>query len=76
MKRFILLFALLSPLAGGRKSRFAGLLLCAVLFALYSSISIAAVRYVSHSGNNTPPYLSWETAADSIMSAKKYSHFL
>ena len=72
MKRFILLFALLS----GRKSRFAGLLLCAVLFALYSSISIAAVRYVSHSGTNTPPYLTWETAADSIMSAKKYSHFL
>jgi len=26
----------------------------------------ATVRYVSHEGNNTPPYTSWETAADSI----------
>ncbi len=33
------------------------------------------VRYVSHSGSNTPPYLTWETAADSIMSAVNISSF-
>jgi len=35
----------------------------------------ATVRYVSHSGSNTPPYTSWETAADSIMSAINISVF-
>jgi hypothetical protein len=35
----------------------------------------ATVRYVSHQGNNTPPYTSWETAADSIMSAINISVF-
>ena len=38
-------------------------------------ISFAEVRYVSHSGSSTPPYLSWETAADSIMSAINISSF-
>jgi len=35
----------------------------------------ATVRYVSHSGSNTPPYLTWETAADSIMFAINISVF-
>ena len=39
------------------------------------SFSIASVRYVSHQGSNTPPYLTWETAADSIMSAVNISSF-
>jgi hypothetical protein len=38
-------------------------------------ITQATVRYVSHSGSNTPPYLTWETAADSIMSAINISVF-
>ena len=38
-------------------------------------LSFAEVRYVSHSGSNTPPYLSWETAADSIISAINISSF-
>jgi hypothetical protein len=33
------------------------------------------VRYVSHQGSNTPPYTSWETAADSIMFAIDISEF-
>jgi len=35
----------------------------------------ATVRYVSHSGSNMPPYTSWATAADSIMSAINISVF-
>ena len=38
-------------------------------------IAQATVRYVSHSGSNTPPYTSWATAADSIMSAINISVF-
>jgi len=38
-------------------------------------IANATVRYVSHNGSNTPPYLTWETAADSIMSAINISVF-
>jgi hypothetical protein len=47
-------------------------------FLILSSIfyiTQATVRYVSHSGSNTPPYLTWETAADSIMSAINISVF-
>ncbi len=50
-----------------------------VLF-FFLSLSIcnsqyAEIRYVSHSGSSTPPYISWETAADSIMSAINISSF-
>ena len=38
-------------------------------------ITQATVRYVSHSGSNTPPYTTWETAADSIMFAINISVF-
>jgi len=30
------------------------------------SFLIATVRFVSHTGNSTPPFITWETAADSI----------
>jgi len=51
------------------------LLLIFTLFILNSSFLIATIRYVSHSGSNTPPYISWATAADSIMSAINISVF-
>jgi hypothetical protein len=50
-------------------------LLILSFFILNSSFLIATVRYVSHSGTNTPPYTSWATAADSIMSAINISVF-
>jgi hypothetical protein len=50
------------------------ILFLSLLIFNYSS-SFAEVRYVSHSGSNTPPYLTWETAADSIMSAINLSSF-
>jgi len=50
-------------------------LFIAILFLLVSTQSIATVRYVSHSGSNTPPYTSWATAADNIMSAINISVF-
>jgi hypothetical protein len=33
---------------------------------IHSTLCIATVRYVSKTGNSTPPYITWETAADSI----------
>ena len=50
------------------------ILFLSLLIFNYSS-SFAEVRYVSHSGSNTPPYLNWETAADSIMFAINISSF-
>jgi hypothetical protein len=46
-----------------------------ILSLIFSHWSLAAVRYVSHQGSNTPPYLTWETSADSIMSAINISSF-
>jgi hypothetical protein len=37
-----------------------------LLLIAYSLQLNATVRYVSKTGNSTPPYLTWETAADSI----------
>jgi hypothetical protein len=45
------------------------------LSLVISHWSYAEVRYVSHSVTDTPPYLTWETAADSIMSAMNISSF-
>ena len=36
------------------------------LFIAYSPPLNATIRYVSKTGNSTPPYITWETAADSI----------
>ncbi len=51
------------------------LLIINLFVAANCSFLIGSVRYVSHSGSNIPPYLSWETAADSIMSAINISSF-
>lgn len=53
------------------------LLLILTFFILNSAFYIctATVRFVSHNGSNTPPYTSWATAADSIMSAINISVF-
>src|SRR5690554_3566546 len=32
----------------------------------------ATIRYVSHEGSSTPPYTTWETAADSIQKCINY----
>ncbi len=72
MKKLILFLFLLSPIHR-TKSRFAGSFFLSLL--LLTGNSISTVRYVSHSGTNTPPYLTWETAADSIMSAINISSF-
>jgi parallel beta-helix repeat protein len=42
---------------------------------IHSTFSIATVRYVSKTGNSTPPYLTWETAADSIQKCINISVF-
>ena len=42
---------------------------------LNSSLLISTVRYVSPTGSSTPPYTSWETAADSIMECINISVF-
>ena len=51
------------------------LLLILSLLVFNTSMLVATVRYVSHEGSNTPPYTSWATAADSIMSAINISVF-
>ena len=57
------------------KKRFTFLLTTFLIFNLSFIIVHATIRYVSHEGSNTPPYLTWETAADSIMSAINISVF-
>ncbi len=42
------------------------LFLFLTLTFIHQTSSIATIRYVSKSGTSTPPYTSWETAADSI----------
>ena len=41
-------------------------LLIIVLLTAYCLPLNATIRYVSKTGNSTPPYTTWETAADSI----------
>jgi len=42
------------------------LFLCLSVYVLSTQYSTATVRYVSKTGTSTPPYTSWQTAADSI----------
>ena len=42
------------------------LLLCLSVYVLSTQYSTATVRYVSKTGSSTPPYTTWQTAADSI----------
>jgi hypothetical protein len=50
--------------------------ICPMLFALclsvFTSTAIATIRYVSHNSTPTPPYTTWETAADSIQKCINY----
>ncbi len=47
----------------------AKILFTIILLLTYSLPLRATIHYVSHNGNNVPPYLSWSDAADSIQSA-------
>lgn len=53
--------------------------LCALLLALclltFTSTTSATIRYVSPTGNNIPPYLTWEDAANSIQDCINVSVF-
>jgi hypothetical protein len=51
------------------------LLITLTLLIVHSSLLIATVRFVSKTGNSTPPYLTWETAADSIQKCINISVF-
>jgi hypothetical protein len=51
------------------------LLLLLALFTAYSLPLNATIRYVSKTGNSTPPYLTWQTAADSIQKCINISVF-
>ncbi len=44
-----------------------------ILLIAFSAENFAEKRYVSKTGTSTPPYTSWETAADSIMKAMNLS---
>jgi hypothetical protein len=57
---------------------------CTLRFALFLFLifnfaflieATATIRYVSHTGSSTPPYTSWETAADSIQKCIDISEF-
>ncbi len=48
-----------------------------ILFLLFTNPLnnlFAEIRYVSKTGSSTPPFLTWETAADSIMEAINICH--
>jgi hypothetical protein len=45
------------------------ILIIPLSFFLFISLALADYHYASHSGSNTYPYSSWETAADSIQNA-------
>jgi len=57
-----------SPKSGIFRNQFilSFLLFTFFLLTIYSLPLNSTVRYVSKTGNSTPPYLTWETAADSI----------
>ncbi|MBK7378272.1 MAG: hypothetical protein IPJ03_04610 [Ignavibacteriales bacterium] len=46
-----------------------------IFFLLSFVLAQATVRYVSPTGSSTPPYTTWETAADSIMECINISVF-
>jgi len=51
-----------------------GIIIFLVFILAVANVS-AERRYVSKTGSSTPPYTSWETAADSIMKAMRISNF-
>ncbi|MBV6421952.1 MAG: hypothetical protein DAHOPDDO_03240 [Ignavibacteriaceae bacterium] len=50
-------------------------LLIILLLIAYSLQLKATIRYVSETGSSTPPYITWETAADSIQECINVSVF-
>ncbi len=56
-------------------SRKINLLFFLSFLIIHSTLCIATVRYVSKTGTSTPPYLTWETAADSIQECINISVF-
>ena len=61
---------------GTTKSKLRRTLLCISTFFILNSIFFlahATIRYVSTTGSSTPPYTSWETAADSIQKCINFS---
>jgi hypothetical protein len=57
------------------KKYYQTLLLILLLLTAYSLQLNATVRFVSKTGNSTPPYITWETAADSIQKCINISVF-
>jgi hypothetical protein len=54
----------------GRQAAYLPILLMTLILLLSSTAEInPTIRYVSPTGNNVPPYLSWEDAANSIQDA-------
>ncbi len=51
-----------------KTANFFSLLLTAYCLLAFSNL-YSEIRYVSHTGTSTPPYTTWETAADSIQKA-------
>lgn len=51
------------------RSRFSRAGLCALFLLLLAPLPASAVRYVSLTGSNTPPYDTWATAATNIQTA-------
>ena len=50
-------------------------LLLALCLLTFTSTTTATIRYVSHTGSSSPPYTTWETAADSIQKCINISSF-
>jgi hypothetical protein len=57
------------------KKYYQTLLITLTLLIVHSSLLIATVRFVSKTGSSEPPYLTWETAADSIQKCINISVF-
>jgi hypothetical protein len=57
------------------KKYYQTVLITLTLLIVHSSFLIATVRFVSKTGSSTPPYLTWQTAADSIQKCINISVF-
>ncbi len=62
-------------MSNDNKKYYQTLFLLLSLLIFNCSFLIATVRFVSHTGNSTPPYTTWETAADSIQKCINISVF-
>jgi hypothetical protein len=64
-----------NPMSNRNNKYYQTLLLTLTLLIVHSSLLIATVRFVSKTGSSTPPYITWETAADSIQKCINISVF-